>query len=176
MSSTLSTEPSVLAREEGVIDLWWPYAPETGRYTFKATGAETGGSLIQLIVSDARGAATPLHIHHDADETFFVLDGEVAIVVGETRLSARAGDFVLAPRGIPHAFVVVSERAEVFVTFGPAGREGESGYGFAGFAVEVADPVDGGPAPEPRLPDPEDFAQRMLEYRIELVGPPPSLD
>ncbi len=173
MTGSPSTQaPVVLAKDEGVADFWWPYAPRTGRYTFKATGAETGGSLIQLVVSDRRGAATPLHIHHDADETFYVLDGEVTIVVGDTRIEARAGDFVLGPRGVPHAFVVTSERAELFVTFGPAGDDG----GFVGFVQEVADPVDGNPAPEPRLPDPADFARRMLEYRIELVGPPPALD
>lgn len=49
--------------------------------------------------------------------------------------------------------------------------------GVDGFFREVAVPVVSGEArPEPTKPDPEDFARRMLQYGIELVGPPPTLD
>jgi len=63
---------------EGVKDLWWPYVPgpEVGRHTDKVLGAQTEGRLFQALISYPRGAAPPLHIHHDADETCFVLDGE----------------------------------------------------------------------------------------------------
>jgi hypothetical protein len=100
-----------------------------------------------------------------------VIDGSLTILVGDERSDAAAGDFVLAPRGVPHAFLVTSETAEMLVTCGPAGREG----GIDGFFREVADPVDGGERPAPRMPDPERFAARMLHYGIEFVGPPPVL-
>jgi mannose-6-phosphate isomerase-like protein (cupin superfamily) len=174
MTSTTTTTPSaVLSKDEGVADLWWPYGPSVGRYTFKTTGEQTQGSLIQVLIRDSEGAATPLHIHHDADETFYVLEGEVTIVVGDERIEAKTGDFVLGPRGVPHAFLITSERAELLVTFGPAGREGSSGSGFEGFIREVAIPVDGGNAPQPTMPDAEEFARLMSLYGIELVGPPP---
>jgi quercetin dioxygenase-like cupin family protein len=170
-STTTTMQSTVLAKDEGVADLWWPYGPAVGRYTFKTTGDQTQGSLIQVLISDSRGAATPVHIHHDADETFYVLEGEVTIVVGDERIEARAGDFVLGPRGVPHAFLITSERAELLVTFGPAGRDGP---GFAGFIREVAVPVDGDNAPQPTMPDAEEFARLMSIYGIELVGPPPA--
>jgi quercetin dioxygenase-like cupin family protein len=64
-----------------------------------------------MLCIDSRGAATPLHIHHEADETFYPIDGELTILVGGARIEAHTGDFVLAPKGIPHAFLVGSERA-----------------------------------------------------------------
>jgi quercetin dioxygenase-like cupin family protein len=175
MTRSTIPAPALLAKDEGVPDLWWPYGPNTGRYTLKTTGAQTGGALSQLLVRETRGAATPLHVHVDADETFYVVEGEVAVVVGDERIRARPGDFVFGPRGVAHAWVVVSETAELLVTCGPAGREGPEGFGIDGFFREVADPVGDGPAPAPRMPDPVAFAERMGAYGIELVGPPPEL-
>jgi quercetin dioxygenase-like cupin family protein len=173
--TTATSTPLLLAKDQGVPDLWWPYGPSVGRYTLKATAEQTHGSLVQLLITESRGAATPLHIHRDTDETFYVIEGELTLFVGDERIDARAGDFVLAPRGVPHAFVVTSERVEMLVTCGPAGTEGPAGFGIDGFFREVAVPVDGDDAPAPRMPDAEDFAQRMLRYGIELVGPPPAL-
>jgi mannose-6-phosphate isomerase-like protein (cupin superfamily) len=174
-ATTDKAAPAVLAKDEGVADLWWPYGPSVGRYTIKATAAQTGGSLVQLLIRDSRGAATPLHVHHDTDETFYVIEGELTVVLGDERIEARAGDFVLGPRGVPHAWVVTSARVEMLVTCGPAGLEGPTGCGIDGFFREVGTPVRDGDAPQPTMPDPEDFARRMLRYGIELVGPPPAL-
>jgi quercetin dioxygenase-like cupin family protein len=174
-TSTDTAQRTVLAKDEGVADLWWPYGPSVGRYTIKATAEQTQGSLVQVLIRESRGAATPVHIHHDADETFYVISGELTVFVGDERIDAEAGDFVLGPRGVPHAFAVTSEHAELLVTFGPAGLEGPIGSGVDGFFREVAFPVDAGPQPEPTMPDAEDFARRMATYGIELVGPPPAL-
>ena len=165
-ASITEASTTVLSDGEGVSDYWWPYAPIVGRYTFKTTGEETQGSLAQLVVDDSLGAATPLHIHHDADETFYVLEGEATIVVVDERVEAKAGDFVLGPRGVPHAFLVTSDRAKLLVTFSPAG-------GFPGFVDEVAIPVAAGEKPDPMMPDGAEFARLMMQYGIELVGPPP---
>ncbi len=173
-TTSTTTAPTILARDEGVDDLWWPYGPCVGRYTIKTTAQQTEGSLLQLLIRDSRGAATPLHVHHDADETFYVLDGEVTIVVGDERLEARAGDFVLGPRGVPHAFVVTSDEAELLVTYGPAGRPGPMGSGVDGFFREVGIPV-ACDKPRPMVPDPEHFARLMELYGIELLGPPPAI-
>jgi mannose-6-phosphate isomerase-like protein (cupin superfamily) len=155
-------------------DLWWPYGPATGRYTFKTTAAETDGRLAQLVARETRGAATPLHTHHDADESFYVLAGRLEIVVGDRRIHAGPGDYVLGPAGVPHAFRVISEQAEFLVTFAGAGTPGPEGHGVEGFFREVAPAVvDGEPPPAPAVPDPELFARRMAVYGIELVGPPP---
>jgi quercetin dioxygenase-like cupin family protein len=175
-STNIITSPLVLSKDEGIHDLWWPYGPDVGRYTVKTTAAQTQGSLVQMLARDSRGAATPMHIHHDYDETWYVIEGEIAVFIGDERFTATAGDFVLGPRGIPHAWVVTSETVEVLITCGPAGVEGPSGQGLDAFFREVAVPVGEGAKPQPTMPaDPADFARRMMTYNIELVGPPPAL-
>lgn len=171
---TTVTEPYRLDRDQGITDLWWPYGPSTGRYTIKAGAEQSAGRMIQLLVRDGRGAGTPLHVHTDTDETFYVIEGTLSIYIGGETIEAGPGDYVFAPLGVPHAFVVTSERAEFFVTCAGAGTEDAEGHGIHGFFNEVGVPVrDGEDPPAPREPDPEVFGPRMAAYGIELLGPPP---
>jgi mannose-6-phosphate isomerase-like protein (cupin superfamily) len=164
-----------LRKEAGVTDIWFP--PTAGRYTFKAAAAQTDGRLLQVLCRESRGGAAPLHIHHDADESWYVLAGELTVFVGDERLEVGPGDFVLGPKGVPHTFLVTSERAEFLVSFAPAGTEGPSGVGLEGFFREIGIPVvPGERRPDPVPPDAEDFARRAAQYAIEILGPPPTLD
>jgi quercetin dioxygenase-like cupin family protein len=123
----------------------------------------------QTLVSYPRGAAPPLHVHHDADETFLVLAGEATIFVGAQRYECTAGDFVLGPKGVPHTFLVRSDWTELLATFSPAGIEA--------FFAEAAPAVTAGEAaPAPSMPDQDEFVRRMARYECEFVGPPPTLD
>jgi quercetin dioxygenase-like cupin family protein len=159
----------LLARDEGVIDVWWPYQPQVGRYTTKLAAEQTGGRLFQLLCNDRRGGAPPLHIHRNEDETFFVISGEISFFVGGERIEATAGDFVFAPRDTSHSYLVKSGRAEYLTSFAPAGAER--------FFAEVAPAVvPGEPPPPPTQPDPAEFARIAANYGIEIVGPPPALD
>lgn len=157
----------MLAPDGGVIDVWWPYQPRVARYTIKVASDQTEGRLCQLLARDRRGGAPPLHIHHNEDETFFVIAGEMRFVVGDQRIDATAGDFVFAPRKIPHAYLVTSEHAEYLASFSPAGAE----HFFAQIAPGV---VSGGPTPAPVQPDPATFARIAADYGIEILGPPPT--
>lgn len=163
-----------LGKEAGLADIWFP--PTGGRYTFKTTGEQTAGGLLQVLCSEPRGAAPPLHVHHDTDETWYVLDGHVTVFVGDERFEAGPGDFALGPKGVPHTFLVTSERAEFLASFAPAASAGPAGVGLEGFFGEVGIPVvPGKGAPDPVPPDPADFARRAARYGIEIVGPPPML-
>jgi quercetin dioxygenase-like cupin family protein len=51
----------------------------------------------------APGAGPGLH-RHPYEETFLVLEGEATFTLGEETIVARAGDFLIAPPGVPHAF------------------------------------------------------------------------
>jgi quercetin dioxygenase-like cupin family protein len=170
-----TTTNLVLGKDQGTLDLWWPYGPAVGRYTFKTDAQQSRGDLIQMLVRDSRGAATPMHVHHGTDETFYLIEGEMTVYVGDERHDVKAGDFVFGPRGVPHCWIATSETIEMLVTLGPAGTEGDNGTGIAGFFSEVASQVGEGEKPAPAMPDQELFATRMLHYGIELVGPPPAL-
>src|SRR3954454_21461220 len=77
--------------------------------TVKATAGSTGGDLCLIEVRAPSGYATPLHVHHDEHEGFYVLEGALDVVCGEERYRAEAGSFAFLPVGIAHAFRVASE-------------------------------------------------------------------
>ena len=88
-----------------------------------ATGKETDGIIGALDEHITHGLAAPMHSHEDADEIFYVLDGELTFFVGEKRIEATAGAFVYLPRYIHHGFRVDSTEARVFNFVTPAGFE-----------------------------------------------------
>jgi mannose-6-phosphate isomerase-like protein (cupin superfamily) len=69
------TAPYRLRKETGVTDVWLPAGGR--RWITKTAAPQTEGRLLQLLGSERRGA--PLHIHRDADQTFFVIAGEVTV-------------------------------------------------------------------------------------------------
>jgi uncharacterized cupin superfamily protein len=46
----------------------------------------------------------PLHVHHGDDEGWYVLEGALRFRLGDDELQARAGEAVLAPRGVAHTY------------------------------------------------------------------------
>ena len=136
-----------------------------GAFTWKATAAETGGAFIMLEDRMAHGKTTPLHMHPNEDEAIYVLEGELLVdIEGEQHHVGQGGLFV-APRGVPHAFMVTSETAHVLSLQTPG--TGESFYRDAGEPVSAA--VDASrPADWARL-----RAVAEQSESIELLGPPP---
>lgn len=164
MYSETVSSPYHVAAGEGIADVWW----KTGRLTVKASGAETGNAFAQMEVDDPQGGAPPLHVHHNEDETFFILEGDVTVFVGDERIDLGPGDYCFGPRGIPHAYIVRSERARMLVTLSPAGLE----QLFVGLGV----PVTGSEPPADVVEPPRDELMRAFAgYGCEILGPPPSL-
>jgi len=165
-SSTITiTSPYSLAAGEGLADVWF----KTGRVSVKAGRAETGNAFSQIETDDPHGLATSLHVHHNEDESFYVVEGEVTLIVGGERIDLATGDYALAPRGIAHAYIVRSERARMLVTFSPAGLEE--------FFVTCGIPVDGSEPPAGDvLPPIDELVRRLGDHGCQIVGPPPALD
>jgi mannose-6-phosphate isomerase-like protein (cupin superfamily) len=46
----------------------------------------------------------PLHVHHEDDEAWYVLEGRLGFRLGDEERVAGAGEAVLAARGVPHAY------------------------------------------------------------------------
>ena len=74
----------------------------------KASELETDGQFTLLEAGEPPGFGPPLHIHHDCDEAFYVLDGEYIIFMDGVEYRCLAGSFVYIPRGMPHGFRVGS--------------------------------------------------------------------
>jgi quercetin dioxygenase-like cupin family protein len=130
-----------------------------------ASSDETGGSYGVVEITGAPGDMPPLHVHQHDDEAFYVLEGCLRVYVGDSVQELSAGDFALAPRGIPHVYEVISEE--------PARWLALSSGGFDRFVREVS--VD---APEPALPPtvqgppPEELGAIAARHGIDLLGPP----
>lgn len=46
----------------------------------------------------------PLHIHHEHEETFYVISGFPTFTCGTDTITAELGTLVIAPVGVPHTF------------------------------------------------------------------------
>jgi quercetin dioxygenase-like cupin family protein len=154
------TKPYRVAAGEGLANVWF----KTGRLAVKTGRAETRGGFSQFETDDPRGTATALHVHRNEDETFYVLDGEVTVQIGDQRIDLAAGDYAFAPRDVPHAYAVRSESARMLVTLCPGGLEE--------LFVTGGIPVTGDiPPAENVLPPPEEVARLLAEHGVEVVGP-----
>ena len=92
-------------------------------HVYKAKSAETGGRFSCFEAMIPPGAAVPPHRHHDEDEAFYCLDGEIVLEMEGMSEPVRLsqGDFCFSPRGRWHMFRnegTVVARALVFVTPG----------------------------------------------------------
>lgn len=68
-------------------------------------GAALGGPVTVLAYgTDTVGEGPRLHVH-PYDETFIVIEGRARFTVGDASIEAAAGQVVLGPAGVPHAFV-----------------------------------------------------------------------
>jgi mannose-6-phosphate isomerase-like protein (cupin superfamily) len=89
----------------------------------KASADTTGGAF--TILEERDPVDTPLHVHTNEDELFYVLEGEHLFRVGDEEHRAGPGDVVFAPRGVPHAQRRVTPRSgRVLIMTSPAGFEG----------------------------------------------------
>lgn len=80
---------------------------------------ETRFSLIEVTLA----MDIPRHVHHEADECIYVLEGELGIDFDDESHVAAKGTFVLLPRGVPHALRRVSEPPRVLQISSPGGWE-----------------------------------------------------
>jgi quercetin dioxygenase-like cupin family protein len=71
------------------------------------------------------GGGPPPHIHTREDETYYLLEGQIEVLLGEETVVAGPNDFVNIPRGTLHCFSNKgTETAGMVLTFTPAGIEG----------------------------------------------------
>jgi quercetin dioxygenase-like cupin family protein len=133
-----------------------------------ASGDETGGVVGALDERCGHGICAPMHAHDDADEIFYVLDGNLTFIVGEQRIEAAAGAFVYLPRFVHHGFQCNSTEARVFNFLTPAGFEQLILDGGKVAPYDEA-PIPNGPAHDDQFPP-----EAVLEKYGMRVFPPGS--
>lgn len=129
-------------------------------------GDQTGGAVAVLDQWGRQGDVTPMHVHRNEAEIFYVLDGGIRAWSGDAVIDLDAGDAVHLPAGSAHAFGIRSAEARLLtVTVGP---------GFADFVRAAGVPSDGA-APQTWEFDVGRIMQQAPLHGIEIVGPPPQL-
>lgn len=92
--------------------------------TIKLTGDDTQGAFMMFENTNPPGHGIPMHVHRNEDETFYILEGEVEVQLGDKAITAHAGDTVFLPRDVPHGFRITGDKpAHMLITVAPAGFE-----------------------------------------------------
>ncbi len=132
-----------------------------GIHTWLAATEDTGGAYLLIHDELVGGKATPLHVHPLSDESFYVLSGEIVVHLDGVEHPVQAGGIAMAPRGVPHAFVVVSATAELLYLHTPGAC--------AAFYRGASEPLGEG-----REVDVDKVrAAAATDPGITLLGPPP---
>jgi len=84
-----------------------------GLHTWKLLAEETDGVFFLFEDAMGQGKTTPLHRHPEADEMTYVLEGEIVVNVDGIETRVGTGGMSFVPRGVPHAFLVVSDTARL---------------------------------------------------------------
>jgi quercetin dioxygenase-like cupin family protein len=157
----MQVSPLTVAADSGE-RLWY----DGGVITFKATGAQTGGAFLLFEAAMPAGKATPLHVHPEADETTYVLEGAIQAHIEGAQQSLGPGAVLMVPRGAVHAFRVVAGPARLLVVFTPASAISEA------FFREAGEAVNGSAAPRADV-----AVDRLIAAAkrtgLKVLGPPP---
>ena len=131
----------------------------------KISAQDTGGAfLLGEAQADPNGGVPP-HIHRREDETFYILEGRFAFMVGGQAVEVGPGDTVFAPRDIVHTWRCTSESGgRLLILFTP-------GDNFQTFALTM---VEQNANPQTDMADPARavaFVALAARHGIEMVPP-----
>jgi quercetin dioxygenase-like cupin family protein len=136
-----------------------------GLHTWKLLAEDTGGAFFVFEDVMARAKTTPLHRHPEADEMTYVLEGEVIVNVDGKETRVGAGGMSFVPKGVPHAFLVVSDGARLLSLHSPA----TNSQAFYRGASEPATSAAAETVDMARL----QASAKANPRGIEILGPPP---
>ena len=150
----------------------WSAAAEGERWWWLGTlaiirvpGEAVGGRYALMEFLLPHHASPPRHTHPQ-DESFIVLEGDVTMVAGDTRVLLGPGGVGAVPGGVVHTFRVESDTARALVLSTPAGIEQLP----RAMGVRADAPILP-PAGTPR-PSAEELARRFAEHGLINHGPP----
>ena len=159
-STPPTSQPFVVGPDDGQ-HVWFLAT----RMTIKATTRTTAGALGVVEWRAAPGFSPPLHIHHNEDEAFWLLQGALTLLCDGQLFEASTGSFIWLPRNRPHTFRVEGDTpVHGLLLSTPAEHVGfyaEGGHPALNDSIPEFDPRD-----LPRLDD------LYPKYGLQNVGPP----
>jgi mannose-6-phosphate isomerase-like protein (cupin superfamily) len=153
-----SVQPPFVKHEDEGTARWWMGSLAL----IKATSRDTDGRFALVEVRENEGE-TPLHVHHNEDETFWVIEGEIDFEVGGEKISARPGTMLFGPRSVPHRYTVRRGPARMLFLFTPGG--------FEDLLMETSDPAAETriPVGDEGMPDFEKLPEIAKRFGCELL-------
>jgi len=103
----------------------------------------------------------PLHIHPYQDEFFYIIEGDYQFQVGDDKYHMKSGDTIFLPRNIQHAFIQLTEKGKVLVSYIPAGK-----------MEDFFKTTDLWTSP----PTSEEIVKVFADHDMKVVGPPLKAD
>jgi mannose-6-phosphate isomerase-like protein (cupin superfamily) len=128
----------------------------------KASAADTAGQYTLVEITAPAGLEAPLHVHHTEHEGFYVLKGNVTIVVGNKTVELASGQHAFGPRDVPHRFTVGPDGARMIWVLTPGGLEN--------LIEEVSVPAEAPTVPPPSVVPPENVADIVRRHGNELLA------
>ena len=129
------------------------------RMSVKATNEDTSGSFTLLEADEPANFGPPLHLHRDAAEAFYVLEGEYLLFIQGREYSCPAGSFIFIPAGVEHGFRVGAVASRKLVLFAPAAM--------VGYFDDLSAAIASGRV------EPDALSGIALKYGMEVLGPVP---
>ncbi|HEY8397540.1 MAG TPA: cupin domain-containing protein [Flavihumibacter sp.] len=129
---------------------------------FKLLSSDTDDNLSVFIsTNNKKGFGPPLHLHHEMDEFFCVLDGRFLFQLDEDIVSLVNGDSLFIPRGVKHCFTYNGETSGTLLVGILPGK------GLENYFAEM-----GRLLPGEGMPDMKAMQAVYRKYKSEIVGPP----
>lgn len=99
------------------------------------TGKETNGrfSIVETLGRQDYSLLPPKHVHHNEEESFYILEGEATFYLDGEPLQGTPGTLITLPRDVPHWFTLDSDEVRWLNIVTPAG--------FEDFFVELSVPA-----------------------------------
>src|SRR5438067_7786703 len=124
----------------------------------KADAGSTGGVVSVLEASEPPGFGPPVHLHDDAAEAFYVLDGEYVMSLDGDEYRCPAGSFIFIPAGVPHGFRVGEAPRRTLNFYFPAAMTGY--FDDLAAALARSDVTDA------------ELAEIAEAHHMQIAGPP----
>ena len=160
MTQAQTLTPLAVDRDEGEA-IWW----FGSLAVIKASAADTGGAMSLIEITEPPNLEGPLHVHHREEEGFYILEGSATFQIGDQTVEAKAGDYLLGPRDIPHKFDTGPEGCRMLFIMTPGG--------FEDLVREMGEPAGSRTLPplsDEEEPDMARVAQIAEKYGCELLG------
>jgi mannose-6-phosphate isomerase-like protein (cupin superfamily) len=116
------------------------------------------------------GSSAPLHVHDSLDDTWYILEGEMVVRCGDDTEVLGAGHWVSMPRGVPHTFRVVGDRAARILLV-------HDNASFRDLIRDLGTPAGAHVVPDqPVFPPMDELARVASNHDLTPIGPPMSAE